>query len=383
VRRFSGFLFSAVFLLAVIAPLGAHAQTACIGHRPQYIEGVFEPWYNAGCTGHDEPELDPVSSAPGSARDLTWTAVLPTDGTSLVSDVGPTFWFGGAVTDPKSLFGQAFLELQFYPDSIVNKCGNNGSFTVSFAPNMYSACSPVWKINPNNSNASGVEVAAFNAMLEDSLTPGSALIMHAGDTITIHFYVTAAQDGFHITVTDLNTGHTGTIILNSQSDGPLMPAFDTQAIGNSLAWGGVYDTPNSFVWEIGHESIFNGGAAFCVPGEANCDSYDAAHWAGFGSPLQILSVTFGDHSSPTSWAVVSDLGGKAEVTSSRSQCGGAYGGPLCIYPWYTLGSSGFHYGVDYPDTIRDFRKADQFATTRQCGGPFGPNTTYCATTIVK
>jgi hypothetical protein len=114
-----------------------------------------------------------------------------------------------------------------------------------------------------------------------------------------------------------------------------------------------------------------------VPGQTGCDSYNAASWAGF-LPIQIKGVTFGDGSSPTSWAAVSDQGGKAEVLANCS----AYGGPFCIYPWYSLGSSGFHYGVDYPDTTRDFGKANQFTQTKQCGGPFGANTTYCATTIV-
>jgi len=103
--------------------------------------------------------------------------------------------------------------------------------------------------------------------------------------------VTPQNDGFHITATDLDSGHSGTIVLNSPSDGPLMPAFDNQAVGNALAWGLVFDTPNSFVWEIGHESIFTGGAAFCVPGQAVCDSYNADSWAGF-SPIQIKGVTF-------------------------------------------------------------------------------------------
>ena len=38
----------------------------------------------------------------------------------------------------------------------------------------------------------------------------SPLIMHAGDTVTIHAYTTAARDGFHLTVTDRTTGHAGT-----------------------------------------------------------------------------------------------------------------------------------------------------------------------------
>ena len=43
-------------------------SSGCLAHRPKYIEGKIEVHYDAGCTGHDEPELDPVSSAPGSAR---------------------------------------------------------------------------------------------------------------------------------------------------------------------------------------------------------------------------------------------------------------------------------------------------------------------------
>ncbi|HYL09202.1 MAG TPA: hypothetical protein VEU31_00570, partial [Candidatus Acidoferrales bacterium] len=204
------------------------------------------------------------------------------------------------------------------------------------------------------------------------------LIMHAGDTITVHWFTTPAQDGFHVTVTDLTTGGTGTIVLNSPSDGPLMPAFDTQEIGNALAWGIVFDTPNAFVWEIGHESVFTGGAAFCVPGQTGCDSYNADSWAGF-SPIQIKSVTFGDGSAASTWAVVSDQGGIAEVDANCS----AFGGPFCIYPWYTLGKTGFHYGIDYSDTIKDFGKSGQFSQTTQCGGPFGANSTFCATTILK
>jgi len=370
------FLFFAAFLA-----FAASAQTQtiknCLAHHPQYIPGQFEVTYAPGCTGHDEPELIPISSAPGSARDLTWTVVLPTNGRSSVSDVGPTFWFGGTVTDPKSLFGQAFVELQFYPDSTVTKCFSNGAFAVNFTPNVFSACSPIFKLTPDHVSAKHFnEPTAFNAMLEDATTPGSPLIMHAGDTITVHYFVTSAADGFHITVTDLTSGHSGTIILNSSSDGPFMPAYDTQEIGNSLGWGTVNDAPNSFVWEIGHASLFTGGDAFCVPGQTFCDSYNADSWTGF-SPIQIKSVTFGDGSSPKNFAVSSDQGGKAEVALTCA----TYGGPFCIYPWYTLGKTGFHYGVDYADTLKDFGQANQFTQTQQCGGPFGANTTYCSTIL--
>jgi hypothetical protein len=351
--------------------------SGCIAHHPRYVEGSFEVKYLSGCSGHDEPELFPISDAPGSARDLTWTVVLPSDGTSPVSATGPAFWFGGTVTDPSSLFGQAFVELQFYPDALVTNCTPQGGFVVKYSPNTYTVCSPVWKLTATGTPGVFHEPAAFNAMLTDSSSPKNPLVMHAGDTVTIHWYTTAAQDGFHVTVTDLTTGGSGTIVLNSKSDGPLMPAYDTQAIGNSLAWGLVNDAPNSFVWEIGHTSPFTSPAAeFCVPGETGCESYNAPAWAAT-SPIQIKSVTFGDGTSAKKWAVVSDFGGKAEV----NQYCPVYGGPYCIYPWYTLGATGYHYGVDFPDTVKDFGQADQFQQTTQCGGPFGPDSTYCATIL--
>ena len=367
-------VFSAFSAFALTAAAARADGSGCIAHKPRYAEGSFEVKYDAGCSGHDEPELDPVSSAPGSARDLTWTVVLPTDGSFEVSATGPTFWFGGTVTDPTSLFGQAFVELQFYPDALVTNCTPNGGFVVSHAPNTYTACSPVWKLTQTGTPGVFHETAAFNAMLADSKSPKNPLVMHAGDTVTVHWFTTAAKDGYHVTVTDVTTGGSGTIVLNSPQDGPLMPAYDTQELGNSLGWGLVYDTPNSFVWEIGHTSPFTSPAsAFCVPGEAGCESYDAAAWAGT-LPIQIKSVTFADGSTAKRWAAVSDFGGKAEV----NQYCGSYGGPFCIYPWFTLGTSGYHYGVDFPDNLKDFGQADQFAQTTKCGGPFGPNSTYCA-----
>jgi len=81
---------------------------------------------------------------------------------------------------------------------------------------------------------------------------------------------------------------------------------------------------------------------------------------------------------------VSDYGGKAEITDpteTGSTCSG-YGGPFCIYPWFTQNHDGsFSYGVNYPTTADDFGKANQFQQQLHCGGPFGPDSTYCATRI--
>ena len=372
-----------IFAILAVAALWLHALPAaadgsgCVAHHPRYVDGSFEVKYDSGCTGHDEPEFFPISNAPGSGRELTWTVVLPADGSFPVSATGPTFWFGGTVTDPNSLFGQAFVELQFYPDSLVTNCTPQGGFVVKNVPNTYSACSPVWKLTQTGTPGVFHETAAFNAMLTDSGSPTNPLVMHAGDTVTVHWFTTPAADGYHVTVTDQTTGRSGSIVLNSASDGPLMPAYDVQAVGNSLAWGLVDDAPNSFVWEIGHTSPFTSPpSAFCLPGQVGCDSYDAAAWAGT-SPIQIKSVTFPGGTLAKKFGVVSDFGGKAEVDQYCS----AYGGPFCIYPWFTLGTTGYHFGVDYPDTLKDFGQADQFSQTTECGGPFGPDSTYCSTIL--
>jgi hypothetical protein len=354
---------------------GASAQSLCIGHHPQDFV-----WYTASCTGHDEPEIDPLSNRAGSAQDLTWTVVLPTNGSlQQVDSVGPTFWIGGTVSDPHSLFGQAFLELQFYPNSITTGCTAGGGYNVTFSPNDYTVCSPVWEVSQRGNS----ESAAFNAMLTDSST-GGALVMHAGDTITDHQYITAARDGMHITVTDVTTGRAGTIILNSKIDGPLMPAFSVQKLGNALGWGSVNDAPNSLVWEIGHTGNFTTPAGkYCLPGSATkppCYSYDVPTWLKF-QPLQIKGVTFGDGSSAQSWSAVSDFGGKAEV---NQDCGAAnYGTPFCTYPWYAFNSadSAFTYGGDYAGTSKDFGQALQFQQQENCVSPAGPFPQYCSTVL--
>ena len=67
---------------------------------------------------------------------------------------------------------------------------------------------------------------------------------------------------------------------------------------------------------------------------------------------------------------------------SISQCS-SYGGPFCIYPWYAFNgkADALTYGADYPGTRFNYGQANQFATTPQCGGPFGPDSTYCVTII--
>jgi hypothetical protein len=193
----------------------------------------------------------------------------------------------------------------------------------------------------------------------------------------------------HITVTDVTTGHSGTIVLDSKVDGPLMPAFSVQKIGNSLGWGLVHDAPNSLVWEIGHTGNYTKPAGqYCIPGSATkppCYSFDVPVWGRF-APLQIKGVTFGNGSRATSWATVSDTGGKAEVLGNSfvgaTSCSG-YGGPFCTYPWFAWNGTlkAFTFGGDYPGTTMDFGKANQFQQKENCASPADGSPQYCATVI--
>jgi hypothetical protein len=357
------------------------STAACLSH---VVGGLTDEWYEyytAGCTGHDEPELDPVSSAPGSARNITWHVALPADGAVPVSRVGNTFWFGGAVKDsnPKKIGGQGFLELQLYPDSFTTKCSANGGFSVNQQPNVYTACSPVWTLEQKGQQIT--EPAAFNGMLMNASGTGP-FVMHAGDVVDIHIWAPTPTAAYQEQITDATTAQTsGVLQLVSKTDGPLTPAFDTNEIGNALDWGGVWDTPMAFVWEIGHSDLYGDHPGeFCVPGQTFCGSFNNDNWAGF-KPIRIFDATFGDGSHQQNWAVVSDTGGKAEVLGNSfvgpTECT-RYGGPYCIYPWFSWDGGALNYGVSYPNTVDNFGKANQFAQKATCpeDGVFaGP--TYC------
>ena len=231
---------------------GAYSAAHCLAH----VVGVSShDYYTAGCTGHDEPELDPVSSAPGSAQNITWRAALPADGSFPVSSVGPTFWFGGTVkdTNPNKIGGQGFLELQFYPDSFTTGCTSGGGFQVKHETDVYTACSPVWTIAKRKGQI--VEPAAFNGMLRDA-TGSGPFVMHALDIGHAHLGPVAGRC-LPEQITDETSGTTSSVlVLNSPGDGPLTPAFGTQEIGNALDWGAVWDTPMAFVYEIGHSDLY-------------------------------------------------------------------------------------------------------------------------------
>ena len=369
----------------------AGASTAgCLAHILGGLSAEDSDWssyYKAGCTGHDEPELDPVSSAPGSAQNISWRVQLPADGTVVpVSSVGPTFWFGGTVKDsnPHKIGQEGFLELQFYPDSFTKNCTGNGGFSLIHMPNVYTACSPVWTLRKKGRDVS--EPAAFNGMLTDA-SGKNPFVMHALDTVDVHIWAPTPTSAYREQVTDETSGKTSSaLVLNSPSDGPLTPEFSTNEIGNALDWGGVWDTPMAFVWEIGHSDLYGDHpGAFCVPGQTFCGSFNNDNWAGF-TPLRIFDATFGDGSHQQEWAAVSDTGGIAEVLGNSfvgpTDCT-SYGGPFCIYPWFSTDRGGaINYGVNYADTAKSYGEATQFDQNTDCpeDGIFSGGT-YCDTVL--
>jgi hypothetical protein len=304
-----------------------------------------------------------------------------------VSSVGPTFWFGGTVKDsnPHKIGGEGFLELQFYPDSFAKNCSADGGFILKHAPNVYTACSPVWSLTKVGKGFG--EPAAFNGMLTDA-GGKNAFVMHASDIVDVHIWAPAPSAAYREQVTDETRGKTSSVlVLISPKDGPLTPEFSTNQIGNALDWGGVFDTPMAFVWEIGHSDLYGDHPGqFCLPGQTFCGSFNAANWLGL-TPIRIFDVTFGDGSHPQNWATVSDTGGKAEVLGNSfvgpTDCT-SYGGAFCIYPNFSWDGGAINYGVHFANTIDDLMGVNQFAPTQKCPAVsvFPDDPTYCDT-IVK
>jgi hypothetical protein len=80
--------------------------------------------------------------------------------------------------------------------------------------------------------------------------------------------------------------------------------------------------------------------------------------------------------------VVSDTGGKAEILGHSfvgpTKCK-AYGGPFCIYPWYSWDGSALNFGVNYPNTVQRLGGAGQFKQRATCPpvSVFPKSSTYC------
>ena len=358
---------------------------ACLAHVIGGLSADDSDWYDyytAGCTGHDEPELDPVSSAPRSAQNITWRVALPADGTFPVSSVGPTFWFGGTVKDsnPDKLGERGFPGAAVL-SRLVHQAvhARTGASTSCTRPTSTRRARPSGRSQQQGQQIT--EPAAFNGMLTDA-SGKDPFVMHAHDVVDVHIWAPSPRPPTGSRSRTRRAGQTSSVlVLISPKDGPLTPEFTTNEIGNALDWGGVWDTPMAFVWEIGHSDLYGDHPGqFCVPGQTFCGSFNPDNWAGF-QPIRIFDATFGDGSHPQNWAVVSDTGGKAEVLGNSfvgpTDCT-TYGGPYCIYPWFSWDGGGVQLRRELSQHGRQPRQANQFAQTAKCpeDGVF-PGPTYC------
>lgn len=396
---------------AKVATTAYSGNTKCFGLVP--FRGAS---YGKGCYGHDEPAIDPISNVPGTGQDITWTIKLPTSSRARsLLDFGPTFWVGATLSDPSSLANSVFSELQFYPDSTlapqsgtdINTACTPLGFNVNPDPGTWSVCDFSWGLYGNTSTGF-TEVPAYVSVLDQTSDPSQPLYLHSGDRIRVHIFDSgdAGNDAEQV-ITDLTTGQSGTMIMNSNAttgagsganpgvgDGPLTLPYSTNTTNNAMPWGVVDGTPFAFSWEIGHSNIYTHPTqAECVPGQWDCFSYDttADGWRAI-DPLQIQSVTFDagrQHDvAPQSWATNDSQGGSGE---DAEWCGSydTAGTNMCTFPWYTYNPrvNAILIGTTYPGTPARFtygQAPGEYAQTAQCNGPLTQQfglVYFCDTTL--
>ena len=209
-------------------PVRARADSGgCLAHQPNYIEGTFEPQYTSGCTGQ---RPDRATRSRASSR---WNVARPTRPTRparhvLVRRHGDR---------PRSLFGQAFVELQFYPNAYHRRTAtpNGGFMRQARAERLHRVLAGLELTSTGRSRHTSRRHST--RCCRDGELDAARCVMHAGDTITVHWFTTPALDGYHVTVTDVTTAGQRHDRPQPEEDGPLMPAFDIQKLGNALGLG--------------------------------------------------------------------------------------------------------------------------------------------------
>lgn len=378
----------------------------CYGLYPGKVGGYNKVAYAPGCYGHDEPDIAPNQTTSGTTSNVTWTFYLPKDGSVSVASLGPTFWLGVEVADSHSLAGQAFQEIQFYPDSVLagqgttpgstSGCTPDGGFNVSSSPGHWTICSPTWAVNPSTFQ----EYAAFNGMVRNSASPTTAFVMNSGDKISVHIFK-GSQTGtpVNVVVSDLTLGKTAATLVttagayNSAHDGTLTTVGGANnARTNYLYWGGDQEPPFSLAWEIGHPNFYAyPRAPACYPGMFNCYSYNVGSGWQSTTPLRIVGTHFTIGSttySPTSWTTSDGQGGSEEDILYCGSVNNPYGGGFCTFPWYSkmtlpattipaIAFGGWYNGVTNP-----YNTWGQFTLTPTCSDTqYGAFLRYCATTL--
>ena len=218
---------------------------------------------NGHYIGHDEPSIRFLSDRPGSANNVTWNEMLPSDPAVLPtvatpgSDVTHWFelsiapWFGMALCDPYSYpqtackpnsdrnaprnpptfdiggGGSSFLEVQFYPPGfapfVENISCDNTHWCASLHINDLECTARFNHCNPNC-----IEPTNFGFIQEDGVPTGppspqlanlstftpnaKTLLMNPGDRLSVHIFDADLAGGgraLEVHVDDLTTSHSG------------------------------------------------------------------------------------------------------------------------------------------------------------------------------
>jgi hypothetical protein len=220
---------------------------------------------NGNYIGHDEPNTDFTSSAPGSGNNVSWTVTLGRDPKAAPTDVDPGYdvshwfeltpapWFSMALCDPNSFpqapctpesdsnaptcigpdctsnlgGGSAFMEMQFYPPGIppfvdsvscddTHWCAaltiDSLECTAAFASCNKNCEEPVnFAFIQKNGVPTGPP-SPQDADLATEVPNSDTLLMNPGDTIRFHMSDAPAPGGgeaFTVAMDDLTTGQTG------------------------------------------------------------------------------------------------------------------------------------------------------------------------------
>ncbi|HEV2137612.1 MAG TPA: hypothetical protein VGR53_02090 [Nitrososphaerales archaeon] len=285
--------------------------------------------------GHDEPSIQFVSNAPGSANNFEWQMKLPgTDptptqsGTQVAnSELFATFWFSLALCDPNSGFGggactansdsntassgSAILELQFYPP--ISSCTPSSNCLVNCSAVSTTQWCAAMNIDSLECNSVGVcnpsctEPVNFAFIQRNGVPPGppgpgnqnsatftpnsQTLLMSLGDNILVKINDTSS--GLVTKVTDTTTGQSGYVVASSgngfqhttetncsTSSFSFHPEYSTASPSNIVPWAALTANVN-IAYEIGHweltESPTDGDDTSCVTmtGVTGCTATDS------------------------------------------------------------------------------------------------------------
>ncbi len=337
------------------------AAAACLAH----VAVPTRVYYAGDCTGHDEPELDPVSSARHSALDVTWHVALPADGTSNGDERRPNVLVRRhrrRFEPGASSASEGFLELRSTPTR-ASRPARRGRLLR--APRGRHVHRVLARVVARAARGRHREPAAFNGMLGERRPAPARSSCTAATSWTSTSGRRRCSDAYREQVADETTGRRRRARPRQPDRRSADAAVRHQRDRQRARLGHVWDTPMAFVYEIGHaDELRRASRRVLHPRPGVLRVVQPRRTGPASSRCGSSTSTFGDGSHPQHWAAVSDTGGKAEVLGKSfvgpTTCAG-YGGPNCIYPWFSWDGQAFNYGVDYPNTVDNLGGAAQFA----------------------